>query len=63
VSGQHLADAVFPQERPGADCTGNWVDVGVSVDDAENVTALEFSPWTILPVVSHYTEYNLPYHI
>jgi hypothetical protein len=63
VSGQHLADAVFPQERPGADCTGDWVDIGASVDDAENVTALGFDPRTILPVASCYTEYNLPYRI
>jgi len=53
----------LPQGRPGADCTVDWVGLGASVDDRENVTALGFDPQTILPVASHYTEYNLPYRI
>jgi hypothetical protein len=50
----------LPQERPGADCTGDWMGLGASVDGMGNITALGFGPQTILPVASRYTEYNLP---
>ena len=63
MSGQQHGPAVLPQGRPGADCTGNWVGPEASVDHTENVTAMGFDPRTILPVVSCYTEYSLPYRI
>jgi hypothetical protein len=49
---------LYSRERPHIHCTGGWVGLRAALGDTENLTApSRFSPQTIQPVVSHYTDY------
>ena len=57
VRGQrHAPAALYPRERPGTHCTGEWVGPRAGLDSAENLAPPGFDPRTILPVASHYTD-------
>jgi hypothetical protein len=58
VRGQrHAPAALYPQKRPGTNCTGGWVGPRAGLDRCgKSRPPPGFDPQTVQPVASHYTD-------
>ena len=49
-----------PQERPGTHCIGGWAGHRADLDGyGKSCPLLGFDPWTVQPIVSHYTAWTI----
>ena len=64
VSGHsHALAALCSGKTPGTHFTGGWVGPRASLDGCgKSRSPLAFSPWTIRPVASPYTDYTILVH-
>ena len=58
VRGQrHAPAALYPRERPGTHCTGDWVGPRAGLDRVRKISpSLGFDHRTVQPVASRYTD-------
>jgi len=61
VAGQHLALALYPQERLGTHCIGGWLSPRAFLDSAENLALRRV--WTLNHVHSCYTHFAILAHL
>jgi hypothetical protein len=55
---------LYPLERPGTHCTGDWVGPRSGLDGCEKSRPpLGFDPRTVQPVASRYTDCAIPAHL
>ena len=55
---RHAPAALYPRERPGTHCTGDWVGPRVGLDRCgKSRPPPGFDPRTVQPIASRYTDY------
>jgi hypothetical protein len=65
MGGQRHAPAVlYPRERLGTHCIGDWVDPQGRFERVRNISPPpEFDPRTVQPVANPYTDWAIPAHL
>ena len=55
---RHAPGALYPRERPGTNCTGDWVGPRTGLDRCGKYRPPPgFDPQTVRPIASRYTDY------